>query len=94
MQILCGLPSVTLEGGKEDWEKLLARIDRLKVFGKEPEAWSAMLRPILTRFAQAFDGDSGVDFWSHVCHYQSMGSGSESLGGWITALCVWDKHGK
>ncbi|KAF5319721.1 hypothetical protein D9619_008693 [Psilocybe cf. subviscida] len=95
MGLTCGIPSVTLEGEKEkDWEKLLARIDRLSVFGQEPEAWSAMLRPILTRFVQAFDGQPGTDFWNHVCHYQHMGSGSDFLGGWITAFCVWDKHGK
>ncbi|KAF5319287.1 hypothetical protein D9619_008691 [Psilocybe cf. subviscida] len=94
MGLTCGIPSVTLEGDKQDWEKLLARIDRLSVFGKEPEAWSAMLRPILTRFVQAFDGQPGTDFWNHVCHYQHMGSGSDFLGGWITAFCVWDKHGK
>ncbi|KAF5319356.1 hypothetical protein D9619_008675 [Psilocybe cf. subviscida] len=94
MDLMCGIPSVTLEGKKEDWEKLLTRIDRLSIFGREPEAWSAMLRPILTRFVQAFDGDPGADFWNHVCHYQSMGSGSDVLSGWITAFCVWDEHGK
>ncbi|KAF5319594.1 hypothetical protein D9619_008681 [Psilocybe cf. subviscida] len=94
MALRCGIPSVTLEGEKGDWEKLLARIDRLKVFGKEPEAWSAMLRPILKRFVQAFEGEPGADFWNHVCHYRHVGSGSDILGGWITAFCVWDKDGQ
>lgn len=94
MGLGCGIPSVTLEGEKEDWEKLLRRIDRLRVFGKEPEAWSAMLRPILTSFVQAFDGNPDGEFWNYVCHYGHMGSGSYFLRGWITAFCVWDKDGK
>ncbi|KAF5310061.1 hypothetical protein D9619_010584 [Psilocybe cf. subviscida] len=90
----CGLPSVTLEGEKEDWMKLLRRIDRLHLFGKEPEAWAAMLRPILTRFVNAFDGNPDVDFWNHVCHYRSMGSGSRTLTGWLSAFSVWDETGR
>ena len=91
---MCGLPSVTLEGEKSDWERLLARIDKLDSFGEEPKAWAAMLRPILTRFVRAFDGEPDIDFWSRVCHYHPQGSGPTYLSGWITAFCVWSSQGK
>ncbi|CAA7266754.1 unnamed protein product [Cyclocybe aegerita] len=94
MQLCCGIPSVTLEGTKSDWEKLLARIDKLTTFGAEPTAWVALLRPILRRFVDAFDGHPDVDFWGRVCHYHSQGSGTKYLSGWITAFCVWDSKGK
>ena len=94
MSLMCGIPSVTLEGEKSDWERLLARLDKLNSFGEEPKAWAALLRPILTRFVRAFDGEPDVDFWSRVCHYHSQGSGPTYLSGWITAFCVWSSEGK
>ena len=90
----CGIPSVTLEGEKSDWERLLTRLDKLESFGEEPKAWAAMLRPILVRFVRAFDGEPDIDFWSRVCHYHSQGSGPTYLSGWITAFCVWTNEGK
>ena len=59
---MCGIPSVTLEGEKSDWERLLARLDKLDSFGEEPKAWAAMLRPILSCFVKAFDGEPDIDF--------------------------------
>ena len=94
MSLMCGIPSVTLEGEKSDWERLLARIDKLESFGEEPKAWAAMLRPILTRFVGAFDGKPDIDFWSRVCHYYPQGSGPTYLSGWITAFCVWSSKGE
>ncbi|KJA15903.1 hypothetical protein HYPSUDRAFT_148524 [Hypholoma sublateritium FD-334 SS-4] len=94
MELRCGIPSVTLEGEKSDWESLLSRIDKLKGFGLEPEAWTTLLRPILTRFVQAFDGQPDIDFWGRVCHHHEQMSGPSYLSGWITAFCVWNKNGQ
>ena len=92
--LCCGIPSVTLEGEKSDWERLLARLDKLDSFGEEPKAWAAMLRPIISRFVKAFDGEPDIDFWGRVCHYYHQGSGSTYLSGWIAAFCVWSEKGK
>ena len=94
MSLMCGIPSVTIEGEKSDWERLLARLDKLDSFGEEPKAWAAMLRPILSRFVRAFDGEPDIDFWNRVCHYHPQGSGPTYLSGWITAFCVWSSQGK
>ncbi|KAF8887873.1 hypothetical protein CPB84DRAFT_1849779 [Gymnopilus junonius] len=94
LQLMCGIPSVTLEGEKEDWEKILARLDKLNEFGSEPTAWGALLRPICTRFVKAFDNQPDVDFWKKVCHVHPNFSGPSYLSGWITAFCVWDTAGK
>lgn len=94
IELDCGIPSVTLEGEKADWEKLLARVDKLEAFGAEPTAWAALLRPIFKRFVDAFDGEPDRDFWGRVCHYKSFGSGPTYLSGWITAFCVWNNEGK
>jgi len=91
---MCGIPSVTLEGEKSDWERLLTRLDKLDSFGEEPKAWAGMLRPIFTRFVRAFDGKPDIDFWSRVCRHHPQGSGSDILSGWITAFCVWSSEGE
>ena len=94
MELGCGIPSVTLEGEKADWENLLARVDKFETFGAEPTAWAALLRPIFKRFVNAFDGEPDRDFWGRVCHCEEYGSGSTYLSGWITAFCVWNSKGK
>jgi hypothetical protein len=94
MSLLCGIPSVTLEGDKSDWENLLSRLDKFRSFGPEPTAWAALLDPVLRRFVKAFDGEPDIDFWGRVCHYEYGGSGPTWLSGWITAFCVWSSEGK
>jgi hypothetical protein len=91
---MCGIPSVTLEGEKADWESILTRLDKLNEFGKEPKFWASMLRPIIRRFIDSFDGKHDLDFWSKVVASWSVGSGTTYLSGWITAFCVWSKEGK
>ncbi|TBU57574.1 hypothetical protein BD310DRAFT_880490 [Dichomitus squalens] len=92
--IICGIPSVTLEGEKADWERLYKRLDRLPELGEEPEQWAAMLRPILRRFVEAFDGQPDIPFWEHVVNRNDRICGLDLISGWITAFCVWDQDGK
>ncbi|KAF4618851.1 hypothetical protein D9613_009769 [Agrocybe pediades] len=92
--LVCGIPSVTLEGDRSDWAKILERVDKLDTFGEEPTAWANLLRPILRRFVGAFDGKPDTKFWGKVCHYSEMGSGTTILSGWITAFCVWTSRGR
>lgn len=94
MMLMCGIPSVTLEGERSDWVNLLNRIEKFETFGEEPKAWVGMLRPILTRFVSSFDGSPDIDFWSKVCHYSAGGSMPSYICGWITAFAVWSKEGK
>ena len=37
--LTCGIPQVTLEGTKEDWERILSRLEKLKEYGVETLAW-------------------------------------------------------
>lgn len=94
MGITCGIPSVTLEGTKADWQRVLKRLDRLHELGDEPSAWAHMLRPILRRFVAAFDGQPDVPFWTHVVHRMEEYCGQDDMSGWLTAFCVWTNAGK
>ncbi|KAL5322891.1 hypothetical protein ACEPPN_010870 [Leptodophora sp. 'Broadleaf-Isolate-01'] len=94
---LCGLPSVTLLGQKEDWEKLAVKAERLASFGKEPEIFCSLLKPILARFVRSFDEPDSTeikDFWQKIVQPDSGGSGPPTLDGWITAFCVWGNEAK
>ena len=94
--VMCGLPSVTLLGQKEDYEKILRKLDKLPTFGYEPAQFADALRPILQRMVATFDDAANadiIDFWRRVVHVHS-GSGSLKYSGWITGFCFWDKDGK
>ena len=91
--LMCGIPRVTLQGEKADWEKILSRLEILKEYGLQTIAWYHLLRPIVTRFVKAFDApdsQENLDFWQHVCHFEGGASGPSYTSGWITAFCVFD----
>jgi hypothetical protein len=98
--ITCGLPLVRLEGEREDWEDILARIEKLKEYSLETTAWYNLLKPVLSRFVRAFDeseflsSDENASFWQRVAHVKRGGSGPSYLSGWITAFCAFSDEGK
>ena len=94
----CGIPSVTLEGEKDDYRSILQRLDKLEEFGEEPTMFARLLRPVLREFVAVFDAagtQQGVnlDFWGKICHYKAGFSGPSYLSGWITAFTVWNSQG-
>jgi hypothetical protein len=95
--LMCGIPRVTLEGEKADWEQILYKAKKLREYGSEPTAWYKLLEPVLTRFVRAFDApDSAenLDFWQKVADYRGGGSGPRYLSGWITAFCAFGSEGQ
>jgi len=55
---------------------------------------NTILPPIIGRFITAFDGYQDQDFWAHIASPEFQGSGHHTLGGWITAFCVFQEDGK
>ncbi|KAF7305879.1 hypothetical protein HMN09_00742100 [Mycena chlorophos] len=95
--ILCGIPSVTLEGERADWKEVLRRARKLKEYGVQTIAWYHLLAPVLRRFVRAFDeprGEENVQFWQRVAHHTVEGSGSAVYSGWATAFTVFDEKGR
>jgi hypothetical protein len=91
---LCGISTVTLEGRKSDYIRILQRLDKLPEFGEDTRIWAMMLRPIITRFIGAFDGNPDIMFWNSICHQTAQMCGDEHYTGWITAFCPFDQSGK
>jgi len=95
----CGLPHVTLLGEKADWDQIVQRIEKLKEYGPETTAWYRLLKPVVTRFARAFEdgfaeSPENCDFWNRVVHWQPGASSPTYLSGWLTAFCVFNEKGK
>jgi hypothetical protein len=91
--MLCGIPSVTLLREKQDWEKLLKKIDKLLEYGHPTTKWHKLLKPILSRFVAAFDApdsQANLDFWANIASVEMNGSGAGDglLSGWITAFLL------
>lgn len=87
-------------GEAEDWQLILARIQKLSKYGEQPAIWSKLLTAILKRIIATFyipDSQEIKDFWLSACHSDGIdgsGPGREYLSGWITAFCFWTEEGR
>ncbi|KAL7919443.1 hypothetical protein ACQKWADRAFT_323026 [Trichoderma austrokoningii] len=98
--ITCGLPEVTLLGTRDDWAKLLGKLDRLQEWGEEPADYALRLRPILTRFVDTWDSPGSEDtkaFWKSIVRSQRLfscgGPPEYRISGWITGFLHWTAEG-
>ncbi|KAG6371848.1 hypothetical protein JVT61DRAFT_8845 [Boletus reticuloceps] len=93
-RLLCGIPRVTLEGERSDWEEILCCLEKC---GIQTTTWYPLLRPIVSRFVAAYDDPNSpgnLDFWNKVAHRSGSGSGPRWLSRWITAFCVFGEKGQ
>ena len=75
---MCGIPSITLLGTKDDWSAITDRITPITQgkFGRDAVPWGQMLTAVLQRFERAFDGDKQHDggedrrFWNDVVKFR------------------------
>lgn len=95
--LMCGIPTVTLLGERDDWVQLLKKLDKIAQFGDEASDFEALLRTVLKRFVACFDDPSSAevkDFWGKCITRIYGGSGPAGISGWITAFCFWDEDGE
>lgn len=78
---LCGIPAITLEGTREDWEDLARRAERLADYGMG--GWADTLRPILGQFIDAYDGKVDKDFWCSVFSRFADSGETVHVTGWL-----------
>ena len=87
MTLICGIPSVTLLGNKEDWTKIRSRLDMLQRLGSQPQSFASLLVPVLDYFIRSFDNPTAPEvltFWNKIAHHSGGGSGPQY---------VWMDHG-
>jgi len=85
-RIICGIPSVTLTGTPDDWQKICDRGTALAKLVDEPR-WAGRLNEVLTQFVSASRGNVDIAFWRDCFLYKSMGCGSAPFAtGWTNAF--------
>ncbi len=97
----CGIPSITLKGTPEDWQRVLEKARKLSQYGLD--GWVKELEPILTEFVRAAEGHPNQHFWQCIVkkiredelRAAGEGCGDETeptiLDGWFVKLYPdWD----
>lgn len=100
MCILCGLPSITLEGCKDDWIAIRNRVSKMRTWPNQEILcqWADVLEYVLQYFIDAFDNKgidpASKDFWNRIAFESGGGSGPRYICGWILAFCPFNDAGK
>ncbi len=85
----CGIPSILITGTKEDWQKIIKRLDQLPALGLTE--WKNELVPIIQEFAQAAGGKPNKAFWQQMYKTASEYN-AVYLSGWMIKLFPYIKE--
>lgn len=97
----CGIPSVTLKGTPEDWQKVLDKAMKLEKYGLG--WWTSELKPVLQEFVKASQGKINRKFWQRIVKVRSVkelkgggcsGEKPTTLDGWFLSFFPFDSNGK
>ena len=96
--LMCGIPTVTLEGTIDDWRLLRQKIDRLPQYNISSmnvmSQWHGMLSMVLDEFVKSKEGNPDLHFWDTVCSHEGGGSGPSYLSGWVTVFACFNEKGE
>lgn len=94
MNIICGIPKITLQGTTEDWQKVLEKTQSLAKY--DLKWWTKELEPLLVEFVNASKGDVNKKFWRNMFKYHSQKQygAANMIDGWIVKFYPYDKFGK
>ncbi|XP_070532233.1 uncharacterized protein [Ptychodera flava] len=80
---LYGIPSITLEGTKEDWIAIRDKAEQLEQY--DLKRWTKELLPVLDQFVNASSGNIDKEFWCNI-YKEIHGIGGPYITGWIITL--------
>ncbi len=92
--VVCGIPTITLEGETKDWRGILERLSKLRKYNLD--WWMDQLEPILNEFVAASEGKVNTDFWRNMfkVHTTDDYGHTDSIDGWITCFFPYDRKGR
>lgn len=98
----CGIPSITIEGTPEDWQKVMEKTENLRKY--DLGWWVDDLTPILNEFVLAAEGKANRVFWQNIVmklrpdEFREGGGCSSDIptevDGWFLKLMPFDKNGR
>ncbi len=92
VRFVCGIPSITLKGTPDDWQRVFDKTLQLKQY--KIGRWINSLKPILTEFVNAAKGQPNQMFWQRIVKKRKVnqlnGGGCSyertKLDGWLLRL--------
>jgi hypothetical protein len=92
--LMCGLPSITLKGTRDDWVKLREKASRMTKYDVDGTVtqWQMLLDQVLAKFVGMFDGEQDTEFWDRIAHH-GCGSGPSYISGWMNVFNPYDEKG-
>lgn len=90
----CGIPSITIEGTVEDWQKILKKVKYISKF--DLTWWTSELEPIINEFINAKSGKFNKEFWMNMVKVRSEGFYGDitQITGWIIKFFPYYNSGK
>jgi len=81
-RVICGIPSVILEGTADDWALLSGKVLALHKSDLELAWWTKNLLPLCDHFERAARGDVDLNHWRDLCKVMER-YGADDLNGWL-----------
>jgi Domain of unknown function (DUF4419) len=92
-RVICGIPSVILEGTPADWESLGAKVQLLHESDLDISWWTRHLLPLCDHFVRTADGDADRTHWNNLCKITER-YGVDDLNGWLLKFIPYIRHDK
>jgi len=90
--MLCGIPSIRLDGTEEDWRELLKCWERIGVLFDSNKDYFYNVRNVLENIVHQFK-EVNINFWEKMFALKPCGSGSQvEVEGWITKFYLKTPH--
>ncbi|MGB1241336.1 MAG: DUF4419 domain-containing protein [Chitinophagales bacterium] len=90
---ICGIPSITIEGNQDDWERIIDKTLKLKKYGLEE--WVNKLMPLLKEFVAVYKGNIDKVFWRNMFKVHTLEDYGDPkrIDGWILNFYPYDRKG-
>jgi len=92
-RLICGIPSVILEGTPADWESLGTKLQLLHDSDLDVSWWTRHLLPLCDHFVRAAGGDADRTHWNNLCKLTKR-YGADDLNGWLLKFIPYIRREK
>lgn len=84
--LICGIPSITLEGTVQDWKILKEKVLSLAEY--DVKWWIEAMTPVLDQFIATASGNVNYEFWKKIYHMRGGGAYKPGpfVTGWILSF--------
>ena len=92
-RVICGIPSVILEGTTADWELLGTKVQLLHESDLDVAWWTRHLLPLCAQFVRTSRGDADRTHWNNLCKITER-YGVDDLNGWLLKFIPYIRRDK